>query len=137
MKKTKTLGIWMLAVTMILQVMACSKDSEDNSTVNVSEAVGTWMCVESTDTYRGVSYTGLMVGTEVIIRSDGTFSSTASSSTSVMGQSGTYAINGNTITAKNANGFTFVVTATIGANKMTWKGTASNGVSFYYIFQRE
>ncbi len=40
------------------------------------------------------------------------------------------------ITAKSSAG-TFVVTVTISGNKMTWNGTASNGVTFHYVFQRE
>ena len=94
------------------------------------------MCVQSTDTYRGQSVTGLLVGTEITIKADGTYTSTASSSTSVMGKSGTYTINGNTITARTS-GYTFVMTVSFNGNRMTWDGTATNGVNFHYIFQKE
>jgi len=98
----------------------------------VNEAVGTWMCTQSTDSQAGYSFDGLMVGREVSIKRDGTFTSTAPS----FGASGTYSISGNQITAKSSAG-TFVVTVTISGNKMTWNGTASNGVTFHYVFQRE
>ena len=98
----------------------------------VNEAVGTWMCTQSTDSQAGYSFDGLMVGKEVSIKRDGTFTSTAPS----FGASGTYSISGNQITAKSSAG-TFVVTVTISGNKMTWNGTASNGVTFHYVFQRE
>ena len=59
-----------------------------------------------------------------------------SSGTSVMGNSGTYTINGSTITAKTT-GYTFVMQASFSDNRMTWNGTASNGVTFHYVFQKE
>ena len=52
------------------------------------------------------------------------------------GASGTYSVSGNQITARSSAG-TFVVTVTINGDKMTWNGTASNGTSFHYVFQRE
>ena len=102
----------------------------------MNQAVGTWMCIESKDTYRGQSANGLLVGTEITIKADGTYTSTASSGTSVMGESGTYTINGNNITARTT-GYTFVMTASFNGNRMTWNGTASNGVNFHYVFQKE
>ncbi len=96
-------------------------------------AIGTWMCVESIDTQQnGASYSGLMIGKQVTINSDRTFTSTASS----FGYSGTYTISGNKITAKSSSG-TFVVTVSVVGDKMTWNGTASNGVRFKYVFVRE
>ena len=121
---------------MIVVVMtACGGDDNDGN-IDVNQAVGTWMCIQSTDTYRGQSVTGLLVGTEITIKADGTYASTASSSTSVMGKSGTYTINGNTITARTS-GYTFVMTASFNGNRMTWDGTATNGVNFHYVFQKE
>jgi hypothetical protein len=134
----KTLKIWsmmMLAVMMMLLAMGCSKDSDDGPKDSELEklAIGTWMCVESTDTQQnGASYSGLMIGKQVTINSDRTFTSTASS----FGYSGTYTISGNKITAKSSSG-TFVVTVSISGDRMTWNGTASNGVRFKYVFVRE
>jgi len=125
-----------LSLMMMVVVMtACGGDDNDGN-IDVNQAVGTWMCIQSTDTYRGQSVTGLLVGTEITIKADGTYTSTASSSTSVMGKSGTYTINGNTITARTS-GYTFVMTASFNGNRMTWDGTATNGVNFHYIFQKE
>ena len=120
---------------MVVVITACSGDNNDGN-IDVNQAVGTWMCIQSTDTYRGQSVTGLLVGTEITINADGTYTSTASSSTSVMGKSGTYTINGNTITARTS-GYTFVMTASFNGNRMTWDGTATNGVNFHYVFQKE
>ena len=124
-----------LMMMMVVMMTACGGDDNDGN-IDVNQAVGTWMCVQSTDTYRGQSVTGLLVGTEITIKADGTYTSTASSSTSVMGKSGTYTINGNTITARTS-GYTFVMTASFNGNRMTWDGTATNGVNFHYIFQKK
>ncbi|MBP1542384.1 MAG: lipocalin family protein [Prevotella sp.] len=137
MKKLANLSIWMLALMVMSIMTACGSDSDDNGeNIDVNQAVGTWMCIQSIDTYRGQSATGLLVGTEVTIKANGTYTSTASSGTSVMGKSGTYTINGNTITA-NTTGYTFVMQVSFSGNRMTWEGTASNGVNFHYVFQKE
>ena len=125
----------MLMVMTMSLTMGCSKDSDDSPKDSefVKQAVGTWMCTESTDTQQnGASYSGLMIGKQVTINSDGTFTSTAST----FGYSGTYTISGNKITAKSSSG-TFVVTVSIAGDRMTWDGTASNGVQFKYVFVRE
>ncbi|MBQ5872455.1 MAG: lipocalin family protein, partial [Bacteroidaceae bacterium] len=88
--------------------------------------------VKSTDTYQGMSQDGLLVGAQIKINENGTFTSTSYN----FGRSGTYTYKGNQITAKSSAG-TFVVTVTIDGDKMTWRGTSSTGVSFQYVFQRE
>ena len=55
------------------------------------------MCVESQDTSNGQTYEGLLVGAQITIRNNGTYTSTSTS----FGSSGTYVLNENTITAKN------------------------------------
>lgn len=131
--------IWsklMIVVMMSLMLVSCGgDDSDDGSRGNelVTKAVGTWMCTSSTDSARGASVDGLMVGKQITINNNGTYTSTAST----FGYSGTYTIKGNSITAKSDNGDTFVVTVTISGDKMTWNGTASNGTSFHYVFIRE
>ncbi|MBQ9641565.1 MAG: lipocalin family protein [Bacteroidaceae bacterium] len=138
MKRTflnlKMVGCMLAVVFVVLTMAACGSDEkEDTSTINLNEAVGTWMCISSTDTYQGVSYTGLLTGAEITIKNDGSYTSTASS----FGKQGSFTINGNTITAKNSSGDTFVVTVSIKDNTMTWQGTSSTGVSFRYVFTRE
>ena len=136
MKKLKFLNILMLVVMIVPFIASCGSDDKDSNNVPAEElakmAVGTWMCTESIDTYQGESARDLQVGKEITIKGDGTYTSTSSS----MGYSGTYTTSGNSFTAKSSAG-TFVVSVTINGNKMTWNGTASNGVSFKYIFTKE
>lgn len=125
-----------MLMAMVMSLMtSCSKES-DNSAQDgelIKQAVGTWMCTESTDTQQnGTSYSGLMIGKQVTIKSDGTFTSTAST----FGYSGTYTVSGNKITAQSSSG-TFVITVSVKGNSMNWSGTASNGVRFNYTFIRE
>lgn len=98
-----------------------------------SKATGTWMCTQSTDTQQSNSYSGLMVGKEVSIFANGTYTSTGAS----FGYSGTYSVSGNKITAHSDNGGTFVITVSVSGDRMEWNGTANNGVTFRYIFERE
>ena len=135
MNNLKIWSMTMLIAMMLPLVTSCSKDSEESASGAdlVSQAVGTWMCTESRDIQQnGVYYDGLMVGKQVTIKSDGTFTSTAPT----FGYSGTYTVSGNKITAKSSSG-TFVITVSIKGNTMTWNGTASNGVRFNYTFIRE
>lgn len=135
MKQMKEWSLWLLIVLMIpLSLMGCSSDDDDNKDDElVKKAVGTWMCTQSRDTQKdGSYYDGLMIGQQIVIKKDSTFTSTAPT----FGYSGTYTVNGNKITAKSNSG-TFVVTVTINGDKMTWEGTASNGVRFKYVFIRE
>lgn len=119
---------------MALVAVSCSSDDDqDSKTINLADAVGTWMCTESSDTSYGRTYTGLLVGAQITINANGTYTSTASS----FGESGTFTINGQNITAINSNGDTFIVTASINGDRMKWSGTASTGVQFDYVFIRE
>ena len=133
----KFLSILLLAVLVMPLMVSCGDDDEKSEVVSGSElinkAVGTWMCSHSTDTKNGQTYQDLMVGKEVTINTNGTYTSTAQS----FGYTGTYSVSGNTITAKSNNGGTFVFSVTFSGNKMVWEGTASNGVSFKYTFNRE
>lgn len=135
MNKLRIWSMMMLVAMMLPLVASCSKDSDDSAQDGelISQAVGTWMCTASRDTQtNGLSYDGLMLGKQITIKSDGTFTSTAPT----FGYSGTYTVSGNKITAKSSSG-TFVITVSIKGNTMTWNGTASNGVRFNYTFIRE
>ena len=116
---------------MLPVIVACGSDDVNDNLV--TSAIGTWMCTQSTDTYKGYASQGLLVGAQVNIKSNGTYTSTAPT----FGYSGSYTIKGNTITARSNSGDTFVVTASVSGDKMTWKGTSSTGVTFTYIFVRE
>lgn len=126
-----------LAILLLLTLplmAACGSDEEEITGERlISRAIGTWMCTQSTDMGQGIIAQGQMVGMEVTIKGDGTYTSTAPS----FGYSGTYAVRGNVITAKGDNDETFVFTLKVSGDKMSWKGTASNGVSFMYNFVRE
>ncbi len=136
MKQFKLLSM-LLAILMIPMMVSCGGDDEKDSTPSgddlIIKATGTWMCTQSVDTQNGKSYQGLMVGKEVTISSNGTYTSTAST----FGYSGTYTVNGNKITAHSDAGSTFLINVSISGDRMTWDGTANNGVSFRYIFERE
>ena len=128
----------MLMAIALPLIVACGSDGDNDDDGSrdselVTKAVGTWMCTQSTDSFDGKSYDGMMVGKEVTINSNGTYTSTSST----FGYNGTYSIKGNTITAKSKGGATFVVTVSISGDKMTWNGTASNGTTFQYVFARE
>jgi len=117
---------------------ACEKDEKEpegqkNTQVTVDNAIGTWMCVSSIDSYGGERYSGLLVGVQITINADGTYTSTSSN----FGRSGTYVMNASTFTAKNNAGDTFVLTADVTNDRMTWQGTSSTGVTFSYVFIRE
>lgn len=138
MKKINLLSIMMLIVMAMPLLISCGSDDDNNDdgardSQLIAEASGTWMCIESTDTQQsGYEVENLMIGKEVTIKKDGTFTSTSPS----FGKSGTFTVSGNSITAKSEVG-TFVVTVTVSGEKMTWDGTASNGVRFHYVFKRE
>lgn len=131
-KIVKMLSI-LLAMVALPMSVACSSDSEEDEVFDINKAYGTWMCIQSTDSYQGHSQNGLLVGAQITINKGGTYSSTASS----FGRTGTYTYTGNQITARSSSGDTFVVTVSINGDKMTWSGTASTGVSFKYVFQKE
>ena len=121
-----------LVLLFLCSLCACGS-SDDDESIDVNNAVGTWMCIKSTDTYKGVTSDGLLVGAQISIKNNGTYTSTSTN----FGTTGTYTIKGNTITAKNNRGETFIVTVSIRGDEMTWNGTSSTGVSFSYLFARE
>ena len=132
--KIYTFGMFAMIISILL---SCSNDDGDDGNLKdsdlVNKAIGTWMCTQSIDTGWGTTYQNLMVGKEVTIYKNGTYTSTAQS----FGYTGTYSVNGNQITAKSNNGGTFVITVNFSDDTMTWNGTASNGVTFRYVFLRE
>lgn len=128
----------MLFLLTIPLMMSCGGDDEgeggsETGSDLINKAIGTWMCTQSKDTGLGQTYNGLMVGKEVTIKADGTYTSTDQS----FGYTGNYTVNGNKITARSNDGSTFVITVTVRGDQMTWDGTASNGVTFKYVFVRE
>lgn len=131
MKKQLLLLTMMLLSMMAMMSVLSACSSDDDDTIDINEAAGLWMCTQSKDTYKGYTQEGLLVGAQIYIMKDGTYTSTASS----FGLKGTYVLSGNQITAKS-NAGTFVVTAELKGDKMTWDGTSSTGVNFFYVFQR-
>ena len=135
MKRFLLLALPMMLMSFVF--CGCGDDDEKTEVISdgelISKAIGTWMCVKSTDTQQGHSYDGLMVGKEVTINAGGTYTSTAQS----FGYTGTYSVNGNTVTVKSNSGGTFVITVTFSGKRMIWEGAANNGVTFKYYFDRE
>ena len=136
MKQFKLLSM-LLAILMVPMMVSCGGDDEkdDNPSGDdlIIKASGTWMCTQSVDAMNGQSLQGLMVGKEITINPNGTYTSTAPT----FGYSGTYTVSGNKITAHSDAGGTFIINVSISGDRMTWDGTANNGVSFRYIFERE
>ena len=136
MKQFKLLSM-LLAILMVPMMVSCGGDDEkdDNPSGDdlIIKASGTWMCTQSVDAMNGQSLQGLMVGKEITINPNGTYTSTAPT----FGYSGTYTVSGNKITAHSDAGSKFLINVSISGDRMTWEGTASNGVSFRYIFERE
>lgn len=136
MKQFKILSI-LLAVLIVPMMVSCGGDDEKDNNPSgddlIIKASGTWMCTQSVDTQGSNTFQGLMVGKEITINPNGTYTSTAST----FGYSGTYTVSGNKITAHSDAGGTFLINVSINGDRMTWDGTASNGVSFRYIFERE
>lgn len=109
------------------------KNTESGVADLQSLAIGTWKCTQSTDTWQnGNSYTGLMVGKEITIKNDGTYTSTSSD----FGTSGSYTISGNKIIANSISGSMFDITVTFSGDNMTWNGVTNNGITFKYVFQK-
>lgn len=133
MKKIIKMLSILLAMVALPMIFACSSDHAEEEVLDIQKAYGTWMCIQSTDTYHGQSHNGLLVGVQVTINKGGTYTSTSLD----FGYSGTYTYTGNKITARNSSGDTFVVKVSINGDRMTWSGTASTGISFKYIFQKE
>ena len=136
MKQFKLLSM-LLAILMVPMMVSCGGDDEkdDNPSGDdlIIKASGTWMCTQSVDTQGSNTFQGLMVGKEITINPNGTYTSTAPT----FGYSGTYTVSGNKITAHSDAGGKFLINVSISGDRMTWEGTASNGVSFRYIFERE
>ena len=136
MKQFKLLSM-LLAILMVPMMVSCGGDDEKDDKPSgddlIIKASGTWMCTQSVDAMNGQSLQGLMVGKEITINPNGTYTSTAPT----FGYSGTYTVSGNKITAYSDAGGTFIINVSISGDRMTWDGTANNGVSFRYIFERE
>lgn len=122
----------MLIVMMMPMMVACSSDKDENTSVDVSKAVGTWYCIKSTDSSGGYVVDDLFVGRSVTIKADGTYSSNSTS----FGTNGTYTINGNKIVVNTNSGRAFMITVTFSGNNMTWRGSGE-GVTFTYVFEKK
>ena len=141
MNRLKLLTFQVLSIISVLLVASCSSSNgnelqtseEGSNETLLSQAIGTWMCTKSTDVQGTNTYNNLMIGKEITIYPNRTFSSTAET----IGYSGSFTINGNKITAKNNNGDTFLINVSFSGDKMYWEGTSSQGISFNYTFERE
>ena len=123
----------MLAVLMMPFVAACS--SSDGGEVyeapmDVSPAVGTWLCIKSTDTSEGKTLEDLFVGQSVTIYSNNLYTSTSKT----FGSLGSYKVNGQKVVVDN--GRTFIISSvSFEENKMTLEGSGE-GITFTYVFEK-
>ena len=129
------MGVVMVSMLCVCFASCSSDNADDGLSGNelVTEVIGTWMCTDSEDSFMGYLVKGEMVGKEVTINRNGTYTSTAPS----FGYSGTYTVKGNSVTAKSSDGNTFMITVSVHGDRMTWNGTASVGTTFNYTFVRE
>lgn len=129
------MGVVMVSMLCVCFASCSSDNTDDGLSGNelVTEVIGTWMCTDSEDSFMGYLVKGEMVGKEVTINRNGTYTSTAPS----FGYSGTYTVKGNSVTAKSSDGNTFMITVSVHGDRMTWNGTASVGTTFKYTFVRE
>ena len=132
MKKKNFWSMFMLIVIVLPMMVACSSDKDDDTPIDISKAIGTWVCVKSTDKVGGKTYNDLFVGESVRINSDNTYASTSRN----FGTTGTYSVNGNKITVHTNNAETYVISASFSGNRMTWNGSGE-GVIFTYVFEKE
>ena len=127
-------------------ICGCSGDDEEEfkpgtpgtpqTSISVSDAVGTWRCIESEDIVAGNTYKDRLVGKMITIKNDGTYTSTSTD----IGYSGKYTLdsNTNTFTAQKSNGTKIVFTISIDGDRMTFTGTdTSTGAKFKYVFIKE
>ena len=133
LNKIKNLLSILLLLLGVSLFASCKGDDEfSDDIINVKDVVGTWMCTESIDTFMGTSTKGLLVGKEVTLYENGTFTSTGET----IGSMGTWTLQGNQVTAKSTSG-TFVLKVAVSGSTMKWEGTANNGVNFKYTFRKE
>lgn len=134
----KNVFLVLMSVLVCAGFVACGGD-DDNSgePVDLSKTVGTWVCTASQDwwvTDKGSGEaSGVMVGVELTINSDGTYKS----SSSRFGLSGQWSIDGSSFTAKSNSGRTMIGTMAVGSNSMRLTGSTTDGYSFDYSFERK
>ncbi len=135
MKRFKIWSMMMLVVMMLPFVAACSSNEDGvqyEDRIDVSPAIGTWLCIKSTDSSGGKTYENLFVGQKVSIYSNDLYTSTSSS----LGSIGSYKVTGQEITVSTNNDRTFIITAVkFLENRMTLEGSGE-GISFKYVFEK-
>ena len=93
--------------------------------------VGTWKCISSIDVQEGKSFTDYMKGQYLVVKADGTYSSTSDD----IG-SGSYTMQGDVFTAKNNHGVTITAVLSMSDGRLMMEGTTSGGVTFLYAFEK-
>ena len=93
---------------------------------------GVWECISSTEIYRGKTYTGLQVGETLTIFPNGTYKSTSSD----MGKSGIFAVEGNSFIATTNDGRGISATISLPDGLLTMEGLSDEGVQFTYVFKK-
>lgn len=135
--KSRNIKFLSCLTIMVLSVASfvfssCNKDEEESRTEEIGKAVGTWICIRSTETYQGVKQEDLAVGGKVCINMDGTYTSTIVE----VGFKGTYSYDGKRIEVTKSSGESFIIEISINDRRMTWRGAYNDGTSFQYIFNK-
>ncbi len=136
MKKTIFVLSLLVACVLAVGLSSCSSDdSGDKPTppqpIVITDIIGTWQCTFSVDNFEGISEQGLMVGKQVTLKEDGTYTTTSPT----LGLQGTYTLSGNTITAQSTTG-TCTIMVTLIDETMHWSGSTPDGFTFEYKFAR-
>lgn len=110
---------------------SCSKD-DDETSIDIASVYGTWECTSSKDYSSRGNYNDIEKGVIITINENGTFNSDGST----IGN-GNWTINGNKFNAINNFGDSFNASLSVSSNKMTWKGSSSNGWNFTYVWTKK
>ncbi len=135
--KNRNIKFWSCLTILVLSVASfvfssCNKDEEESRAEEIGKAVGTWICISSTETYQGVKQEDFVVDGKVCINMDGTYTSTIEA----IGFKGTYSYDGKRIEVTKSSGESFIIEISINNRRMTWRGTYNDGTSFQYIFNK-
>ncbi len=121
--------------TVIITAKAGDKTASCEVTVtikiNAEDLYGLWECVSSLDQNDSEKYEDLIKGESLTILSSGTYYS----SSSILGESGSYSVDGNTFTATTVSGDYYYAVFSIKDGFLTLTGNA-NGFDFTYVFMK-
>lgn len=136
MRRFKTWSTMMLVVMMATFVAACSNRADRTGYeehIDVSPAVGTWLCIKSTDVVGGNTLEDRFVGQIVNIYSNDLYTSTSN----IIGTIGSYKVHGMKVDVSTNDGKNYTISdVSFSENIMTLNGSGE-GVVFAYVFEKQ